>query len=76
MVRVDEAQWRRQRGDECQLGLAHDAPVDVRLDGGALGVAELFERVGAERLADLPVVVVVHGSTPISSMASRKAFRP
>jgi len=75
-VGIDAAQPGDHRLDLGDRGLALRAAVEVGFQRRALRLAELAQHVGAERLAERAVLVAVHGSTLISSMASRCAFNP
>ncbi|GAA1383945.1 hypothetical protein GCM10009613_14050 [Pseudonocardia kongjuensis] len=74
--RIDPAQRGQHGGDLGQLGAAVRAAVQVCLQRRRLVAGQAPERVVAERLAQGPVLVRSHGSTPISSIASRNAFSP
>ncbi len=75
-VRIDPAQQVGQRRDLGELRPARRATVEVRPHRDARVGVELTQRVGAELLAQCAVLVAVHGSTPISSIARRSALSP
>ncbi|TWH73813.1 hypothetical protein JD78_02337 [Modestobacter roseus] len=76
-VRVDVGEPGGHRGQLGQLGAAGGAALEVRPDDGALVRGPRPQGVHAQLLPQGAVRLLLgHGSTPISSIASRSAFRP
>lgn len=75
-VGIDATQQVGQRRDLGELCPARRATVEVRPHRDACVGIELPQRVGAELLAQGAVLVAIHGSTPISSIARRSALSP